>query len=224
VHLRAWIFTLLLILLLNLPLHEPIVQKDPWLELEKGLRLCGVETITYQIHCFISESEKERIVSAGVAPLKKEVTDLSDCCWSMQEGYENGEILLEICGTDRVACERLWNRVAELTNCRRGTVARAWSVEAYHSGGQDLTVLGKNLVNALGGRLQKINTYPRMVQLLAHLPWAGEGVLLDDGPVNLSLELYEDRYREKIKIRLGIPVILSLSSALQEGTASWISF
>ena len=92
--LRAWIFTLLLILLLNLPLHEPIVQKDPWLELEKGLRLCGVETITYQIHCFISESEKERIVSAGVAPLKKEVTDLSDCCWSMQEGYENGEILI----------------------------------------------------------------------------------------------------------------------------------
>jgi len=222
-HLRALILSLLLVLLLNLPLDEPAVQKDPWLELEKGLRLCGVENITYQSYCFISENEQERIVSAGMAPLKTDPKDPPVCCWSVQEGYENEEVLLQIYGADRAACGRLWNRLAEVVNLRGETAARVWSVEAYQHGNHDLTALGKELVNALGGRLRQINAYPHMVQLLAYLPWAGEGVLLDHSPVNLNLELYEDTYLKKIRIRLGIPVLLSLSNVLQEGTASWIS-
>lgn len=221
--LRTFMITLLLMLLLNLPPHEAVIKREPWLELEKGLRLCGAETITYQGYCFISESEQERIVSAVIVPLKEDSVDPPDCRWSMQDGYENGEILLQICGADRAACGKLWNRFAEVIDRRGERIARVWSVEAYQDGSHDMTALGIDLVNALGGRLQKINNYSNMVQLLAYLPWAGEGILLEHGPVNLNLELSEDTYLKKIKIRLGIPVLLSLSNALQEGTASWIN-
>ncbi len=58
--------------------------------------------------------------------------------------------------------------------------------------------------------------------MLAYLPWAGEGFMLERQRINLALELSEDSYREKIRIRLGIPVLLSPAKINEEGTATWI--
>lgn len=139
----------------------------------------------------------------------------------MQGGCENGEILLRIGGADRAACGKLWSRLRGMIGPGGGAAARIWSVEAYRDDADDLTALGRALISALGGRLQQINTGPGMVQMLAHLPWAGEGILLEGDPVNLDLELYRNTYLGKIRIRLGIPVLLSLPNAPEEGTTPW---
>lgn len=210
-YLRSLILCLAVLLCLQLPLHGPGGATDLWLEMEKGLQLCGVEINCYRSYCFISRDEREQMISAGAVPLKADRQVMPDCCCSMQEGLENDEILLEICGADRGACSRLWKQLARIVR-RGGAADRIWSVEGYHDNSGDLTALGKELVQALGGRLRQINTHPRMIQLLAELPWAGEGIMLNDGPVNLNLEIYEDAYRGKVRIRLGIPVLFSFSN------------
>ncbi|NLA04966.1 MAG: hypothetical protein GX881_04535 [Firmicutes bacterium] len=201
---------LLLGLVFNSAFHGPVLQKDPWAELEKGLELCDVEISTYESYCFISESEQGQIASAAGLP-EIDSGGEPDCCWTAQGGYENGEVLLRVFGTNRTACSNLWRRIDEAAGCCGGTGTRAWAVEGYLEGSHNLAVLGENLVQVLGGRLQQLYRGPGMVQVLAYLPWAGEGFMLDHSPVNLDLELYEDTYRKKIKIRLGVPVLLSLS-------------
>ena len=186
------------------------LQDDFWRELEKGLKLCDVETITYESYCFIDEGERELIKETVAGLPETGCPGEPGCSWSVQGGYENGEVLLRVCGTDRAACSRLWDRLDQAVDLCREPGARAWGVEAYLEESCDLAVLGENLVSALGGQLRQLNTGSGAVQLLAYLPWAGEGFLLDDCPVNLNLELYEDTYLKKIKIRLGIPVLLSL--------------
>lgn len=210
--LRALVFFFLLMLLVNLPFHEPAIQTNPWLVMEKGLKVCGVEINTYQSYCFISKNEQEGIAAAGRAPLEVDLEDPPGSWYSMQDVHGNDEILLQICGTDRAACGRLWDRFAETINNRGENEPQVWSVEAFQSGNHDLTALGKELIDALGGRLRQVNICPDMVQMMADLPWTGEKILLDCGPVNLNLELYRDTYLEKTRIRLGIPVLLSLSN------------
>jgi hypothetical protein len=210
VFLRTSIFTFLLMLMLNLPFHEAEMNKEPWFELEKGLKLCGVENIFYRSSCFISVSERERVLSSGIGPLHNGLPEPPDCGWSMQPGYENEEILLQIYGGDRQECGELWQRLEAVVGRRVANSARTWSVEAYQSGDHDLTMLGVELVNALGGCLQSTHVNSRMVQLLAYLPWAGEGLPLAEGPVNLQLELYRIAGTDKVRIRLGIPVLHSM--------------
>lgn len=203
--------TLLLGLIFNSAFHGPVLQGDLWAELEKGLELCDVEISTYEIYCFISESERRQIASAAAGLPEIESAGNPDCCWSAQGGYEHGEVLLRVFGTSRTACSRLWRHFDEAVGCCGGTGARSWGVEASLEGSHNLAALGEKLVHALGGRLQQVYRAPGMVQVLAYLPWAGEGFMLDHSPVNLDLELYEDTYLKKIKIRLGIPVLLTLS-------------
>lgn len=190
--------------------HAQDLQEDFWRELERGLELCNVETITYESYCFVDEGERELIRDTVAALPGTDCPGEPGCSWSVQGGYENGELLLRVCGTDRAACSRLWDHLDQAVDLCREPGARAWVVEAYLEESCDLAVLGEKLVSALGGQLRQLNTGFGAVQLLAYLPWAGEGFLLDRSPVNLNLELYEDTYLKKIKIRLGIPVLLSL--------------
>lgn len=201
---RALIITLLLMLLLNGPLCKSGIEKDLWFELEKGLQLCGVENIIYQSSCFIKESGRERILSSAV-------TLPSECEWSMQGGYESEEVLLQVRGHDRQACSKLWGRLEAVTGSRAVSSTRTWSVEAFIDGDSDLTALGMQLIKALGGSLQSANINSRTVQLLAYLPWVSQKMNLEEGPVNLILELYEDAFTKQGRIRLGIPVLLSTS-------------
>lgn len=212
---------LLLLLLFNTAFHRPALQKDPWAELEKGLRLCNVEISVYERCCYISESERERIEEAMTAPVKMDPEGLPSCSWWLRGGYEKGELLFQICGADRAVCNGLWQQFAGVVGPGR-MVGPAWAVEGYLGENDDPVVRGKELIRALGGQLQQVNASSRMVQMLAYLPWAEEGYLLERRPVNLVLELNEDDYRGKIRIRLGIPVLLSPSNVKEEGTATWI--
>ncbi len=198
-----------LLMLLSLSPHEPATKKDPWIEMEKGLKLYGVENILYRCSCLISESDRERVLSSGIVPLKNNLETAPDCGWFMQEGYENEEVLLQVRGSDRQACGELWQRLEAVTGRHGAHSSRVWSVQAYRSGDHDLAALGARLVQALGGRVQSAQVNSRMVQFLAYLPWAGEGLTLDEGPVNLHLELYNIARTDKVRIRLGIPVLHS---------------
>ncbi len=208
--LRILVISLLLLGLSILPSHGADKIKEPWFELEKGLKLCGVENILYQTYCFIGEDDRERVISSFSSdPLHSGMAPPA-CAWSMQPGYENGEILLGICGTDLQGCADLWERL-EMTigRCAAGS-SRSWGVEGYLSGDPDLLDLGRGLIEALGGRLQSTYVNGRMVQLAAYLSWAGEGLPLDGGQVNLLLELYRSTAPAgRVRARLGIPVLHS---------------
>ncbi|NLA10945.1 MAG: hypothetical protein GX883_02325 [Firmicutes bacterium] len=211
-HLRVLLLFLAALLCLPPLLHGAVGAADPWLEMEKGLQLCGVEINCYRSCCFISREERERLISAGAVPLNIDPQAVPDCRCSMRDGWANDEILLEIYGADRGACSRLWRQFAAIAEGPAGAADRVWCVEGSHEAGGELTALGEALIRALGGQLRRVDTHPRMVQLLAELPWAGAGFALDEGPVNLTLELYEDAYLERVRIRLGIPVLFSFSN------------
>ena len=217
---RTLFLPVLLLLLLGPALHQPVSPKDPWAELEKGLRLCDVEISIYESCCYINEQERERIGPALAAPAVAALEERFPCGWSLRGGYEKGEHLFRVYGTERSACSRLW-QIAGIAGSS-GAENRVWSVEGYSGSSDDPVILGKKLIGTLGGHLQQVSTYPRMVQMLAYLPWAGEGFMLERQPINLALELSEDSYREKIRIRLGIPVLLSPAKINEEGTATWI--
>ncbi|HPU00415.1 MAG: hypothetical protein GX890_07110 [Firmicutes bacterium] len=205
--LRAVFFNVLFLLLCLAP-PQPAGDKDPWLEMEKGLRPYHVENISYRYYCFIDKSERERILALGVEQLNGLGEAPAESGLFLQEGYENGEMLLLVRGRDRQACLELRRRLEAVIS--RPPSAQAWSVEAYLEGRGDLELMGTGLARALGGRIQSIHAGPRMVQLLAYLPWAGEGLPLDEGAVNLQLELYRPTSSSKLRIRLGIPVLPSV--------------
>lgn len=208
--LRTPVFIIMLMILLNMPLHEGGTKRDPWIELEKGLKLCGVENISYQTGCFIGESDAGRILNcSGIGVPGDALREPAECLWAMQSGYENEEILLHVRGSDRQACSALWRRLESAVGRGKAHSTRVWSVEAFLSEAGDLKDLGEALVRALGGGLQGIYVNSRMVQLLAYLPWAGEGIILDEGPVNLHVELYNFASTDLVRIRLGIPVLHS---------------
>lgn len=175
--------------------------------MEKGLQLCGVENITYRTSCFIKENEGERFLRSEIGSTEKGLPAAPNCGWSMDPGYENGEALLRVCGDDREACCELWRRLEGAVGFSAANSGRSWSVEAYQSGDEDLMGLGARLLENTGARVRSTYAGPRMVQLLAYLPWAGGGLPLDEGAVNLQLELYRVSGAEKIRIRLGIPVL-----------------
>lgn len=193
--------------MVSTPLQGSGLKKEPWAEMEKGLRLCGVENITYRTSCFIKGNEGERFLRSEIGPIEQGLPAALDCGWSMEPGYENGETLLQVCGGDRGACCELWRRLERAVGFSAASSGRSWSVEAYQSGDEDLMTLGGRLLETTGARLRSTYAGPRMVQLLAYLPWAGEGFSLDEGAVNLQLELYRIAGTEKIRIRLGIPVL-----------------
>lgn len=206
--LRTLIMSLLVLGLLSLPSHEPVKKKDPWLELEKGLKLCGVENILYQTSCLVDEGDGDRIITFfGAGDRSKPV--LTECRWSMQPGYEKGESLLQISGSDRLECANLWQRMERAIGCRSADSSRSWSVEGYLVGDQDPLNLGTELINSMGGRLQSVYANNRLVQLASYLPRAGEGFILDEKPVNLLVELYSNASTGRVRIRLGIPVLYS---------------
>ncbi len=207
--LRHLIFALLLVFLLKLPHQESGIKHDPWLEMEKGLKLCGVENILYQTSCFISDNDGERLVFDGVRLPETGAPAPPKCAWSMQAGYENEERLLKIYGNDRQACGELWRQLASAVNSGAASDTRTWSVEAYKDDGANLMGLGRGLIETLGGSLQSVYVNSRTVQLLAYLPWAGEGLLLDEERVNLHVELYNIDSSDRVRIRLGIPLLLS---------------
>lgn len=207
--LRVLIILLLLMGLSTLPSHEAEKRKEPWLELERGLKLCGVENILYQTSCFVAERDGDRVISSlGFEPLDS-IMPPPACGWTMEPGYENGEILVRICGSDRQACADLWRRLERAVGRRAAGSSRNWSVEGCLSGGGDLLNLGTGLIRAIGGRLQGVYVNNRLVQMAAYLPWAGEGLFLEGGPVNALLELYSSASADSVKIRLGTPVLHS---------------
>lgn len=208
--LRALIISLLVLGLFSLPSHGPEKIKDPWLELERGLRLCGVENILYQTSCLVDEGDGERLIrSFGAGDSDSGNPAQTACRWSMQPGYENGESLLQICGSDRLECADLWQQVERAIGCRAADSSRSWSVEGYLVGDQDPLNLGTGLIETMGGSLQSVYVNNRLVQLVSYIPRAGEGFILDEEPVNLLVELYSNVSTGRVRIRLGIPVLHS---------------
>ncbi len=90
--------------------------------------------------------------------------------------------------------------------------ALSWQAEALvQSDNGDLPRLGQELVDNLGGTLYSVASYSGSVHILAHVPWAPDQLMLEEGPVNLNLELYADPLSGRVRLRAGIPVLLSLS-------------
>ncbi|NLA25800.1 MAG: hypothetical protein GX878_00230 [Firmicutes bacterium] len=204
------LFVLLILLLVNLPLHGAALEREPWSELEKGLQLYGVENIIYGTSCFINEGERERLLHLGNGPVERSLPVPPDCSWSIHGGYENSEALIQVRGSDREACIALWRSLERIIGRNAAGSGRSWSVEAYQSSDGDLMTLGTGLLEATGACLRGTYDSPGMVQLLAYLPWAEEGYSLDEGAVNLQLELYRIAGTGKVRIRLGIPVLHSI--------------
>ena len=212
---RSLVLTALMGLCLSLPLRGATWPGDPWDKLEKGLKTLDVENVFYQGYYFVPDDCAGRAglaLPAGgyIVPGSRELDP--GFRWSASRDAEPGYTVIRIEGSDQKTCRRFWAQVKAAAGGAAPRSISAWSVEAYTGGGpDDLTRLGLGLVEELGGRLHSIAEYNGAVHLLAFAPWAPEGLTLEEGPVNLNLELYYDSCLERIRIRAGIPVLLSLA-------------
>ena len=92
----------------------------------------------------------------------------------------------------------------ETAGCRQ--ITRAWSIEATIA-----AIPIRQLWAPAGELWAAVSSVLRSgFQLLAYLP-GPEGLPLGEGAVNLHLELYRIASSEKVRIRLGIPVLPSMA-------------
>jgi len=107
--------------------------------------------------------------------------------------------------SEKVSSEALKNGISPI---------EVWNVEALipfsrRTAEEDLITLAAQLLQSLGGKQYSLDYYSGTVQLLAYLPWVDEKIVLEESPVNLILELFADSSAGGIRVRVGIPVLLS---------------
>lgn len=202
---RNPVLACLLVLYLGLPVRCAMPEDDPWHYLEKGLAPLAVENILYRGYYFVPETNWKRVNPAGMGNGSGEAPGGR---WFAGDGGD-GYTVLRVEGTDGETCRFLLGKLKAAVGCAR--CAAAWNVEAYAPGGPgELAEMGLVLVERLGGRVHSVAGYNGTVHILAHVPWAAAELLLEDGPVNLNLELYHDPDTAQTRIRAGVPVLLSL--------------
>jgi hypothetical protein len=206
----------LMLLFAGLPRPGVIKDADPWYYLEKGFALLDVENISYRGYLFFPDSPTDREALSRLPGLADgyNAPGLSpgppEGRWWFSSGVQQGYQVIWISGTKPSACRLIRDGLQAASGGR--VWASSWGVEAFIADRPgDLTLLGMELLAILGGRLRGTADYNGAVHFLADAPWAGEPVSLAEGPVNLNLELYRDPVAGRIRIRAGVPVILTLA-------------
>lgn len=189
-------------------MHGTALNEDSCYKLARGLRLLGAEDILYQGYYFISTVEREQLArQLEFMPVSQ---NKSSVYWHLGVGLDESYAVLKVSGEDYQECRLFADSLA--AGQGNGLLGQTWHLESYVRGrGDDLVTLGLQLVQLLGGELHSIQAYNGTVYLLAYVSWPGDVLVLDDGPVNLNLELMLDPVTGSVRLRVGNPVLLTFS-------------
>jgi hypothetical protein len=208
----------LILFLSCVPLHGSFPDGDPWYHLEKGFSLLSVEEVSYRGYLFLPDHLLDRaelsrlsLIVAGYAE-PGERSGFREGRWWSCDHFQPGFTLIQVAGTGPNACRLIRDGLQAAAGNRARSFISSWGMEAFLTGqAGDLTLLGMELLESLGGRLRSTAVYHGAVHFLADVPWTDEKIVLAEGPVNLQLELYRDPLTNRVRVRAGVPVIISLS-------------
>ncbi len=202
---KAWLFLAGLLLFQT---GSP-VDNTPWSQLETGLNRLGSGEIMYQCYCF----------SVGNKP------DAGCLCRWSEQGRSRGtqprflkmasgkplpgeqEIwILNLNGNDHRAC---WKTLQQFPPKLTGKHV-AWMAEASVDGEiADMPRLAEKLLTELMGKPCSVYRDEFTINMIAYAPQFKPELIMEGVPVNLNLELRYNRNLGKIRIRVGVPLLIS---------------
>ncbi len=210
---RIIAFAVLLGIILTFPIHGAFSESDPCYKFTEGLNHLKAEHIYYRGYYIIPDNGVEPgIVSRQLEKVMVKHELPPETGWTVNGALEPGETVIQVRGSRYRDCRELMERLRLAVGEEKSESALSWQVEALVDGNPgDLTNLGRDLVHSLGGTTYSAADYNGSVHILAYVPWVSDHLVLEDGPVNLNLELYADPFSERVRLRAGIPVLFSLS-------------
>ena len=200
---RKLLLSCLLGLLLTTPLHGTAQQADPYRYLTRGLNSIGAEDYCIPGNDLDLSVQAITTVDFDVFPgMAVSYIEYSDYC------------VLQVSGscTDYRDCSKLAALIRREIIEKGYSFQEVWNLEALlKSGGtaEELFLIGQQFIKSLGGDICNEAEYNGSVHFLAYLPWVTEAVVLAEGPVNLNLELVNNPDAGVVRIRAGVPVLLS---------------
>lgn len=214
---RSAILALIMSLFLTNPLYPTDLHEDAGHKLARGLSLLGAENIVYRRTYFISAAGTDlkrlaRQLESIAATLKSCPAD-----WRLGRGLDETYMVLQVRGEDYRACKNLADLLTRTLIKEEELLGQAWHLECYfREQVGDPADLGQRLVDSLGGSLHSIQVYRTAAYLLAYVAWPGDVILLENGPVNLNLEILHEPAGGSMRLRAGSPVLLSCSYFLEK--------
>jgi len=202
----AFIFALLL----THPIHGTAVFEDACHKLARGLKLLGAEDIYYQGTYYICAAglEKDQLIR------KMEKAELPgeniSAEWYLNRGMDESYLVLQVYGQDYQSCRELADLLTFRLREDNRLLGQNWQIMCYlEDRAGDLALLGRQVVENLGGEIYGIQVYNQTVHFLAYAPWSGDKLMLENGPVNLNMELMFDSSKKAVRLHAGVPVLLT---------------
>ena len=194
--------------LVTLPLHDPGRESDYCLLLAKGFAGIGAERIVDHHYIFVPGVDGHE--------LQGKISNLpasSRTAVKIAEYEDLSLLVVEEANPEGFGSGAIKELKAMLDQSGFSTI-EVWNSEALLPGGaasEDLFRRAFDLAGSLGGEVQNAAAYNGSVHLLAYLPQIGTKIVVEDDPVNLNLELFTDPVAGGIRVRAGIPLLLSPS-------------
>jgi hypothetical protein len=180
--------------------------------LTEGFSRLETEHIIYRGYYFIPSSAAEPEVLSGQLQGAMAGRQLMpDTGWMVRRGMDQEETVLQVKGVNYDHCRDLLDQLRLAVGEELPGSTLSWQVEAMLFSTDDRADLGRQFVVNLDGTLHSVTEYNGSVNILAYVPWVPERLMLEEGPVNLNVELYSDPVSGRVRLRAGIPVLLSLS-------------
>lgn len=121
-----------------------------------------------------------------------------------------GWSMVEVSRGDALACCSFFNQAERLLGRMAIEQARAWRVEALFDRQQEeLPGLARLLLEQLGAEQQYLYRSTQGINILAYLPLVDRYLIINGMPVNLNLELRYDSYRKLVRLRAGVPLLIT---------------
>lgn len=191
-------------------------ENEPWHYLEKGITGLGVEQGFYRLHAFIPDRNVDTDLLAQMSGYRTDFIETGhgdspgSGGWSAGRSGEPGYMMIRVGGDSPEECRLTWVELQRAVDCSGTSCGLAWSVETYVDGHAfDLDNIGLEMLDRLGATMLDSNSYNGTLQILGHVPWHHEYVDLAEGPVNLDIELFYEPYRQQIRMRIGVPVLIT---------------
>ncbi len=191
----------------------PPVDITPWSQLELTLNQLGARQINYYGYCFLAEGDP------FISSLQQLVNQSRPPQWQARLLFEDsGNSLpgaeavwaLQVTGNDYRACWKALQQAGQFDSRKQPGSPVVWMTEAFLNGDpSDLPRLAEELLAGLEGKLHSVYRDELTINLLAYVPGFTPQLIIEEIPVNLNLELRYNRNLELIRIRLGVPLLIS---------------
>ncbi len=191
----------------------PPAESASWDRLELTLNQLGAHSITYCGYCFLPErgpllSSLRQLANQSRPPQWRARLLVKDKENSLSEAGES--LVLQVVGYDYRACRNILLQAEQLVATKPNGSTMAWMTEALLEGDcSDMSQLMEKMLKDLSGTLRSVYRDEFTINILAYTPVFKSNLIVEGVPINLNLELRYNPNLGLIRIRTGLPLLVS---------------